>query len=428
MKHITEAARQTSVFAEVDVLVCGGGSAGVAAAVCAARTGARVLLVERYGYLGGLATGGLVITVPPLDNGINSEIREKLERADVYRQGENLGDDPSVDGLIAVDPELLKHQFTTMLLGAGVDLLLHTYIAQAITEDGAVTGVIVENKAGRSAILAKVVVDVTGDGDVAASAGADFAMEKRPLPVTLMANVGGVDRDKAIEQLGHWGNLRKLVEEGVESGELEFDLEIHTKYYAPGVFAADLCHPGEINLWPGSMFGVDGLDPRQLTLAEIVTREHAMRLVHFLKQRLRGFEGSWLEYTANQIGVRETRRIVGGCSPTLREALGGTCADTVAKPYSRRRMRIPFGSLVPQTVEGLLVAGRCMSAQQDAMVQLRLIPVCLATGQAAGTAAALAADGGVKPRDVDVARLQRALSSQGVDLGVEEPAGAAERS
>jgi len=427
MKHITEAARQTSVFAEVDVLVCGGGSAGVAAAVCAARTGARVLLIERYGYLGGLATGGLVITVPPLDNGINSEIREKLERADVYRQGVNLGDDPSVDGLIAVDPELLKHQFTTMLLGAGVDLLLHTYIVQAITEDGAVTGVIVENKAGRSAILAKVVVDVTGDGDVAASAGADFVMEKRPLPVTLMANVGGVDRDRAIEQLGHWGNLRKLVEEGVESGELEFDLEIHTKYYAPGVFAADLCHPGEINLWPGSMFGVDGLDPRQLTLAEIVTREHAMRLVHFLKQRLRGFEGSWLEYTANQIGVRETRRIVGGCSPTLSEALGGTCADTVAKPYSRRRMRIPFGSLVPQAVNGLLVAGRCMSAQQDAMVQLRLIPVCLATGQAAGTAAALAADGKVKPRDVDVVTLQRALSSQGVDLGVEAPAEAAER-
>ena len=427
MKHITEAARQTSVFAEVDVLVCGGGSAGVAAAVCAARTGARVLLIERYGYLGGLATGGLVITVPPLDNGINSEIREKLERADVYRQGENLGDDPSVDGLIAVDPELLKHQFTTMLLEAGVDLLLHTYIVQAITEDGAVTGVIVENKAGRSAILAKVVVDVTGDGDVAASAHAAFVMEKRPLPVTLMANVGGVDRDKAIGQLGHWGNLRKLVAEGVESGELEFDLEVHSRYFAPGVFAADLCHPGEVNLWPGSMFGVDGLDPRQLTLAEIVTREHAMRLVHFLKRRLRGFEGSWLEYTANQIGVRETRRIVGGCAPTLREALAGTCADTVAKPYSRRRMRIPFGSLVPRTVDGLLVAGRCMSAQQDAMVQLRLIPVCLATGQAAGTAAALAARAGVTPRDVEVATLQRALASQGVDLGAKEPAGAAER-
>ena len=136
MKQITEAARQTDVCAEVDVLVCGGGSAGVAAAVCAARSGARVLLLERYGYLGGLATGGLVITVPPLDNGINAEIREELERADVYREGENLGDDPSVDGLIAVDPELLKQHLMTMLLEAGVDVLLHTYVVQTLTEGG----------------------------------------------------------------------------------------------------------------------------------------------------------------------------------------------------------------------------------------------------------------------------------------------------
>jgi len=425
MKHITEAARMTSVVAEVDVLVCGGGSAGVAAAVCAARTGARVLLVERYGYLGGLATGGLVITVPPLDNGINREIREELERADVYRQGENLGDDPSVDGLIAVDPELLKHRFMTMLLEAGVDVLLHTYIVQTLTEGAAVTGVIVENKAGRAAILAKVMVDVTGDGDVAASAGAAFVTEEQPLPVTLMANLGGVDSEMAIAQLGNWGHLRTVVEEAVASGELDFELEVHSKYFAPGVFAADLCHRGEVNLWPGSMFGVNGLDPRQLTHAEIVTRDHAMRLVSFLKRKVPGFEDSWLEYTANQLGVRETRRIVGGCSPTLREALVGACDDTVAKPYSKRRMRIPYGSLVPRDVDGLLVAGRCMSAQQDAMVQLRLIPVCLATGQAAGTAAALAARDCVKPRDVDVAALQRALSSQGVDLGIAEPAGAA---
>jgi hypothetical protein len=349
---------------------------------------------------------------------VNVEIRAELVRGDVYRAGEDLGDDPSVDGLIAVDPELLKQQFVTMLQKAGVDLLLHTYVVQAIAEDGVVKGVIVENKAGRSAILAKVVVDVTGDGDVAASAGAAFVMEEQPLPVTLMANLGGVDREKAIAQLGNWGNLRKVVEEAVASGDLDFDLEVHSKYFAPGVFAADLCHPGEINLWPGSMFGVDGLDPRQLTRAEIVTRDHAMRLVSYLKRTLPGFETSWLEYTANQIGVRETRRIVGGCSPTLREALDGTCTDVVAKPYARRRMRVPYGSLVPQEIDGLLVAGRCMSAQQDAMVQLRLIPVCLATGQAAGTAAALAVDAGVAPRKLDVPRLQRELIAQGADLGM----------
>jgi FAD dependent oxidoreductase len=421
MSYISEAARRTRVIADVDVLVCGGGSAGVAAAVSAARSGASVLLLERYGYLGGLATGGLVITVPPLDNGINREIRHELELADVYREGENLGDDPSVDGLIAVDPELLKHQFTTMLLEAGADLLLHTYVVGAVAEDGAVKGVIVENKAGRSAILARVVVDVTGDADVAASAGAAFVTEPEPLPVTLMANLGGVNGRRAIAELGNWGNLRKIVEDAVAGGELEFDLEVHSKYYAPGVFAAELCHPGELNLWPGSMFGVDCLDPRQITRAEIVTRDHVLRLVAFLKRRVPGFEDSWLAYTANQIGVRETRRVVGECSPTVKEALSGSCEDTVAKPYSRRRMRIPYGSLLPASIDGLLVAGRGMSAQQDAMVHLRLIPVCLATGQAAGTAAALAAGTDTTPRRIDVAHLQRQLVEQGVDLGIEEP-------
>jgi hypothetical protein len=422
MKQITEAARRTEVIAEVDVLVCGGGSAGVAAAVSAARCGASVLLLERYGYLGGLATGGLVITTPPLDNGINVEIREELQRAGAYLKGKDLGDDPAVDGLIAVDPELLKQHMMRMLLDAGVDVLLHTYIVQTLMDGRAVAGVIVENKGGRSAVLAKVVVDVTGDGDVAASAGAAFVMEERPLPVTLMANLGGVDRDRAIEHLGNWGALRRLVEEATASGDLDFELEIHSKYFAPGVFAADLCHAGEVNLWPGSMFGVNGLDPRQLTEAEIVTRSHALRLAGFLIRKVPGFERAWLEHTADQIGVRETRRIVGGCSPSLREALSGNCADVVAKPYSRRRMRIPYGALVPAEVDGLLVAGRCMSAEQDAMVQLRLIPVCLATGQAAGTAAALAVAGNAAPRAVDIGALQSALADQGVVLGVEEPA------
>ena len=427
MKHITEAARRTDVVAEVDVLVCGGGSAGVAAAVSAARGGARVLLLERYGYLGGLATGGLVITVPPLDNGINAEIRRELVGAGAYLKGENLGDDPSVDGLIAVDPELLKHRFMTMLLDAGVDVLLHTYVATALLDGTAVTGVVVENKGGRAAILAKVIVDVTGDGDVAAAAGADFVMEEQPLPVTLMANLGGVDTERAIARLGNWGNLRSLVESAVARGELDFELEVHSKYFAPGVFAAGLCHPGEVNLWPGSMFGVNGVDPRQLTQAEIVTRDHAMRLTRFLQRSVPGFEDSWLEYTANQLGVRETRRIVGACSPSLREALAGECADTVAKPYRRRNMRIPYGALVPEGVDALLVAGRCMSAQQDAMVQLRLIPVCLATGQAAGVAAAMAAHDDVRPRDVNVTALQQSLAEQGVDLGLEEPAAATDR-
>jgi ribulose 1,5-bisphosphate synthetase/thiazole synthase len=424
MEHITEPARQTPVHARVDVLVCGGGSAGVAAAVCAARSGAEVMLVERYGSLGGLATGGLVITVPPLDNGINAELREELLRADVYRVGEDLGDDPSVDGLISVDPELLKYSLMTMLLQAGVKVLLHTYVVEAVHRDGVVSGVVVENKGGRAAILADAIIDATGDGDVAAAAGARFAMEDEPLPVTLMANLAGVDTGRAVEALGNWGALRRVVEQAIASGDLEFDLEVHSRYYAPGVFAAGLCHPGEVNLWPGSMFGINGLDPEQLTEAEIVTRDHLMRLVSFLQRGVPGFEEAWLEYSANQIGVRETRRIIGSCSPNLKEALAGTCADPVARPYANRRMRISYGALLPVELDGILVAGRCMSAEQDAMVQLRLIPVCLATGQAAGTAAAMAVAAGKRVRDIDVSLLQADLGRQGVDLGALAPAAA----
>jgi hypothetical protein len=422
MTYIAEAARRTTVYGEFDVVVCGGGVAGVAAAVCAARRGASVLLLERYGYLGGLATGGLVITVPPLDNGISTEIRQKLEAASTYQVCPHLGDDdPAVEGLIAVDPEILKYELMEMLLEAGVKLLLHTYVVQSITEDNVITGVIVENKAGRSAIRARIVVDVTGDGDVAASAGAVFEMEEDPLPITLMSNLAGVDSGKAIEQLGSWATLRRLVEDAVHRGELSFDLEVHSKGFAPGVFAADLCYPGEVNLWSGSLFGIDALDPDQLTRAEIVTREHTVKLADFLKRNVRGFERSRIECTAMQIGVRETRRVIGGCSPTLREVLSGRFPDSVARPYATRQMRVPYRSLLPQRVDNLLIAGRCMSAEQNAMVQLRLIPVCFATGQAAGTAAALAAREGVAPRDLDVTMLQRDLEGQGMALGLEEP-------
>jgi len=418
MDWITEPERKIPIVAGVDMLVCGGGVAGVAAAVSAARNGVRVLLVERYGFLGGLATGGLVITTPPLNNGINSEIRKRLEDAKTYRKCRDTGDDPAVASLVAVDPEVLKYELVRMLLEQNVKLLLHTYIVQSIMEDNVIKGVIVESKGGRAAILAKMIVDVTGDGDVSASAKAPYEIAEEPLPVTLMFNMVDVDTKKAIKQIGNWGNLRKLVEEAVKSGELSFDLELYTKGFAPGVFAANLCYPGEINVWSGSLFGINGLDPEQLTKAEIVTREHAMRLATFLKKKLSGFEKSRIEYTATQVGVRETRRVIGGIIPSLDDVMTQKFSDTVAKPYSDREMRVPYRSLVPQQVENLLVAGRCISAKQDAMVQLRLIPVCFATGQAAGTAAALALREGVKPRQLNVSLLQRTITSQGMALGL----------
>ncbi len=416
MSWITEPERRTPVVADVELLVCGGGFAGVAAAVCAAQAGAKVLLLERYGFLGGLATSALVITTPPLDNGINAEIAGRLEQRGVYVPCRHSGEEVGWLNMRAVDPEILKYEFVRILQEHNVDILFHTYIAGAITEDDAVKGVVMENKAGRQAVLARMVVDATGDADVAAFAGAPFRLVEKPM--TMMFNMVGVDIEKALARLGNWGNLKKLVGEAVDMGDLPFDLGTSLEFGAPGVHAEKLVYDDELNVWSGNLLGMNGTDPGDLTKAEIVTREHVMRLAEFLKRNLSGFENSRIEYTATQVGVRATRQILGEASPSMGEVKGKKFHDTVVKPYAGWEMRLPYGSILPRNIENLLVAGRCISAEEEAMGQLRLLPVCSATGQAAGVAAALALRQGVKPRQLDVSLLQRTLASQGVDLGL----------
>jgi ribulose 1,5-bisphosphate synthetase/thiazole synthase len=416
MDWIIEPERKIPVTSEVDVLVCGGGIAGVAAAVCAARIGVKVLLVERYGFLGGLVTGGLVITTPPLDNGINREIGERLRAKGVYAPLQKPGAEMIALKMHAIDPEVVKYELVQMLGEQQVQLLLHTLIVGSIVEEGAVKGVLIENKAGRQAIRAKVVVDATGDADVAAFAKAPFRVVKKP--ITMMFNMAGVDVDKVLSRVGNWSNLKQFVTEAVARGELKFELGTTLEWGTPGVHAECLIHPGEINVWSGNLRGVDALDPNQLTRAELITREHVMRLVAFLRGHVPGFEQSWITLTSPILGVRATRQILGGISPNMQEVRNTRFADTVAKPYAEDTIRLPYGTLLPRGVDNLLVAGRCISAEEEAMGQLRLIPVCSATGQAAGTAAALAVRDGVTPGKLDVSNLQKTLGEQAVDLEI----------
>ncbi len=416
MSYVVEPERKTPVAAETDVLVCGGGFAGVAAAVCAARLGVRVMLLERYGFLGGLVTGGLVITTPPLDNGINREIADRLRRHHVYAPLQKPGAEMIDLKMHAIDPEVVKYELVEMLRETRIELLLHSLIVGAVVEGGAVKGVLIENKAGRQAILAKSVVDCTGDADVAAFAGSPFRVVKKP--ITMMFNMAGVDVDKVLERVGNWSNLKKLVTEAVARGELKFELGTTLEWGTPGVHAECLIHPGEINVWSGNLRGVDALDPKQLTNAELVTRDHVMRLVAYLQRHVPGFEGSWIELTSPILGVRATRQILGGVSPNMQEVRNTKFADTVAKPYAQDTIRLPFASLLPQRVDNLLVAGRCISAEEEAMGQLRLIPVCSATGEAAGTATAIAVRSGVTPGKLDIGGVQKQLAAQGVELGL----------
>lgn len=416
MSWIVEPERKIPVVAETGVLVCGGGFAGVAAAVCAARNGARVLMIERYGFLGGLVTGGLVITTPPLDNGINREIAERLRQRRVYAPLQKPGAEMIALKMHAIDPEVVKHELIQMLREVGVELLLHTLIVGSVVEQDAVKGVLVENKAGRQAILATTTVDATGDADVAAFSRAPFRVVRKP--ITMMFNMAGVDIDRVLGRVGNWSNLKKVVTEAVAQGELKFELGTTLEWGTPGVHAECLIHPGEINVWSGNLRGVNALDPKQLTDAELITRDHVMRLVAYLQDHVPGFEGSWIELTSPILGVRATRQILGGISPDMQQVRNTTFADTVAKPYAEDTIRLPYGSLLPQGVDNLLVAGRCISAEEEAMGQLRLIPVCSATGQAAGTAAALAVREGVTPGKLDISQVQKVLTDQGVDLGL----------
>jgi hypothetical protein len=418
MELIIEPERQTPVVASADVLVCGGGIAGVAASVCAARNGAKVLLLEKYGFLGGLVTAGLVITTPPLNNGINIEIAKRLKEKQVYAPCRHSGEDTEWLHLHAIDPEITKYELGCMLQEQGVDILLHTYIVGGLTEGNLVKGVIMENKAGRQAVLARIVVDATGDADIASFVNAPLREIKKPM--TMMYNMVGVDFGKARGKIGTWSNLRKVVKEALDKGELSFDLGIYPEFGAPGVHAEELVHDGQLNVWSGMLPGMSGIDPVDLTKAELITREHVMRLTAFLKKNVPGFERSRIEYTATQVGVRASRQIIGEASPSKEDVNGTKFDDTVVKPYAESDLRLPYGSILPQNVENLLVAGRCISAEEEAMGQLRLWPVCSATGQTAGTAAALALKRGVTPRSLDVSMLQKTLIEQGMELGLPE--------
>jgi hypothetical protein len=416
MTWITEPERKTRVVGEVDLLVCGGGFAGVSAAVCAARLGAQVMLLEKYGFLGGLVTSALVITTPPLDNGINLEIGGRLKERGVYVPCRHSGEESEWLGMHAVDPEFIKYEFIHMLQESRVDFLFHVYIAGTIMEGQRIKGVVMESKAGRQAVLARMVVDATGDADIAAFAGAPFRLLKKPM--TMMFNMVGVDIPRVLAEMGNWGNLRRVVKEAIDRGALPFDLGIEREFGAPGVHAEKLVYDGEINVWSGNLMGRDGTDPRDLTQAEVITREHAMRLARFLKEDIPGFQKSRIEMTSTQAGVRATRQIIGMASPPGEEVQKKIFADTVVKPYAYKPMRLPYGSILPQKVENLLVAGRCLSAEEEILGQLRLIPVCSATGQAAGTAAALALEQGKFPSELKIEEIQDALRAQGMDLGL----------
>ena len=440
MASYQEGARQVPVAGEHDVIVCGGGPAGFTAAVAAARAGAKTLLIERYGFLGGTATAAMMVEFGSLWDGaqviIGGVYHEFLHRLADYG-GVNFRD-PERRHTMIFDPESMVFVCQEMALAAGVELLLHTFIVAPIVEAGAVTGILVESKSGREALRAKVVIDATGDGDVAARAGARFAkgaeIDGRMQPISLEVIVGNVDATRVPK--GH-RELIPAIAAARERGEWSIPTE---RVFSWGRVqkrgAPDDPHATWFFLNVTNALGIDGTSAGSLTRGEIETRRQVDALIAFLRQHATGFEKCYLDRTAAQIGVRETRRILGDYTLTRDDVLGARhfpdgvvpaansidVHDLKGKDFAHEYLKtgthyqIPYRCFLPAGLEGILTTGRCLSADQRALGSARVMVVCMPMGEACGLAAALAVARGCRPRQLPVDDLRARLRQGGTVL------------
>ena len=410
MDAIQEPARSVPVIEQAEVVVVGGGPAGVAAAVSAARAGADVLLVERYGHLGGLATGGLVIVLDCYSDrgqivikGFAEEVWKELEAADGARPQPT-----EKKTAILFDPEVLKYVYLRLAREAGVRFLLHSWVAAVVAKEGAIEAIVTESKSGRRAVEGRVFVDATGDADLAAWVGAPCEVGEHPIGIGLVARLGAVDRVRyerfLAERPEQWKGLR---EQYRRSGGIG----------GPGMAWRDDV------VWNNNGIPGDGLDVKDLTRLEVTLRERLWQFWRFYREHVPGFENSFLLDTASQIGVRETRRPLGRYQLTMADIEAGrSFPDSIGVGNlwtgGPSRYDIPYRALLPQGVGNLLVAGRCISADHQAHDITRALPVCMVTGQGAGAAAALAARGPSAAHEVDLRALQAELRRQQANLTV----------
>ena len=432
-----------------DVIVCGGGPAGVTAAIASARLGAKTLLVERYGFLGGMGTAGLVgpyMTYHAGDEQIITGIFKEL-CDHMAAQGKMV--------YACFDAEAYKWAAQDLCLKAGVNLLFHSVLTQAGVYENKVISITTFSKSGYREDKAKTFVDATGDADLAFYSGVpfDFGREGDGMTqsMTLMFSVGGVDLDTVFdymmenpEEFLDWCskdhfNFKKTRVMG-SAGYFSVVKKAHEKGILPEhvrfLFFNTLPRKGEVLFNTTNVVSSNPLSVNDLTKAEIETRRQ-VRIVMELLKECPGFENAYLIQTAPQIGVRESRRIKGHYTFTGEDVLRGNKFDDVIARGSYgidihdpkgdeteleqlkagTSYDIPYRSLIPVNRDNLIVAGRCISADHKGQSAMRIQPICAAIGEAAGTAAAMAAGKDVSFTDLDILELQRQLVKQGMNLG-----------
>ena len=447
--HVTEPAREVPLFGSFDVVVLGGGPAGIAAAAMAARVGAQVLLVERYGFLGGMGTAAGVTNFCGLHANVHGTIRQVVhgiadDLLKRMRALDGLNEPHLIFGKIhaqAYDMSAFKCAADALLVDAGVDLLFHALAAGvARADDGRIETLFVETKSGRFAIRGRVFIDCSGDGEIAHRAG--VPMEKGDkhgnlLYPTLMFRVGNVDAERAADA---WRTIPQLMDAAEASGDFHFPRR--------GAIVRPQKHPYEwrVNVTQlrnpdGS--ATDGTDARSLSAGELEGRRQIVDYLRFLRARVPGFEAAYALDIAPQLGIRETRRLIGEyrlrgedvltCAsfddaigvngwPLEKHVAGDVEWDWPPIPESRGYNQLPYRMLLPRRrtangADNLLLAGRCASMTHDGHSAARVSGACFAMGQAAGTAAALALQAGCSVHDLALDSLQRRLIADGAYLG-----------
>jgi glycine/D-amino acid oxidase-like deaminating enzyme len=432
--------KQIPVVASPDVLVVGSGSAGATAAVAAARVlqqkspRSRVMLIERYGFLGGTSTMVLDTfygfytpgsVARKVVSGVADDVIAGLKKIDRVIERPNTF---SAGTGVTYNPEFLKVAWERLALEAGVNLLLHTFVTDVVLQGDRIAGVVVDGKSGLGLVQAGIVVDASGDADIAARSGAPFERAGDIDPAqTLTTTFRLANVDTAEAKALPRARFIEMLQQAAESGKYDLPRREGSVHITPiaGVMATILTRVSV----------ADPTDPKNLTAAEIEGRSQALEYERFLRDVVPGYKNARIVAFSTQIGVRETRRIYGEYRLTRDDVLGarkfddviGLCGAPIEDHHAGATTKwaylpdgetvsIPYRTLLPQKIDGLLVAGRCFSATHDAHASVRSMAQCMAMGQAAGTAAALCSKARCTPRELRYPDLRDALLKAGATL------------